>query len=89
MKNYFPNDDKTLREGMLCVESVDGYRASFSLSEIINRADQNDPLLMYGNNSKKKDTGLEEKGRESFSIYAGCDMFADRAIKGLSCITLF
>lgn len=81
LKQSFSSDKKSLATSMLCVEAVDGYRASFSLSEIINRNDQQEPLLMYGKGG--------EKGRERFSLYAGCDMFADRAIKGLSCITIF
>lgn len=60
---------------------MDGYRASFSLSELINRNDQRDPLLMFG--------ASKEKGHEAFSLYAGCDMFADRSIKGLNKITLY
>jgi hypothetical protein len=30
-----------------------------------------------------------EKGRETFSLYADSDMFADRSIKGLNRITLY
>lgn len=83
MKPYYPSDDASLREGLVCIEGVDGYRASFSLSELINRNDQQDLLLMFGV-SKSND-----KGRETFSVYAGCDMFADRSIKGVNKITLY
>lgn len=91
MKPYYPKDEVSLREGLVCIEGVDGYRASFSLSELINRNDQRDPLLMFGMskgkaNDKNKD---KDKGHETFSIYAGCDMFADRSIKGLNKITLY
>ena len=81
LSKFYPSNEKSLREGLVCVEGVDGYRASFSLSELINRNDYREPLLMFGSG--------KEKGRESFSLFAGCDMFADRAIKGLSKITLY
>ncbi len=81
MKPYYPKDEKHLREGLICIEGVDGYRASFSLSELMNRNDQQEPLLMFG--------ASKDKGYETFSFYAGCDMFADRSIKGVSKITLY
>ena len=81
LKNLFPSEKGDLRTGLVCVEAVDGYRASFSLSELINRVDGAEPLLMFG------DSG--EKGRESFSIYADNDLFADRSIKGINKITLY
>lgn len=81
LKNLLPADKKSLREGLVCIEAVDGYRASFSLSEILNRVDAMEPLLMYGIGG--------EKGRESFSLYASADMFADRSIKGVSKIKLY
>ena len=81
LSKFYPSEEKSLREGLVCIEAVDGYRASFSLSELINRNDYREPLLMYGSG--------KEKGRESFSLFAGCDMFADRAIKGVSKITLY
>ena len=81
LRSVFPIDKKSLREGLVCIEGVDGYRASFSLSELVNRVDGCEPLVMFG------DEG--EKGRETFSLYADSDMFADRSIKGLNRITLY
>ncbi|MFA6334728.1 MAG: hypothetical protein WCX48_04120 [Bacteroidales bacterium] len=81
MKPYYPDGEKFLREGLVCIEGVDGYRASFSLSELINRNDQQDPLLMFGSG--------KDKGYETFSLYASCDMFADRSVKGVNKITLY
>ncbi len=60
-------DSKILREGLVSISGIDGYRSSFSISEIINRNDQREVLLM-----------------DNYSIYAGCDAFADRSIKGLT-----
>lgn len=81
LSKLYPSDKTSLRTGLVCIEAVDGYRASFSLSELINRIDGMEPLLMYGMGG--------EKGRESFSLYASQDMFADRSVKGLSKITLY
>lgn len=71
-----------LREGMLSISAIDGYRASFSLSEIINRNDQREVLLMHGQGKEI------EEGRGGWSVYGGCDGFADRSIKGLTEIRL-
>ena len=81
LRSLLPSSKADLRTGLICVEAVDGYRASFSLSELINRVDGAEPLLMYGESG--------EKGRESFSVYADNDMFADRSIKGVNKITLY
>ena len=101
MRPYYPVDDSSLRTGLVCIEGVDGYRSSFSLSELINRNDQQEVLLMFGvskNKNRGKNSGENnvkdmkkdnDKGRETFSVYAGCDMFADRSIKGVNKITLY
>lgn len=79
MRDIFPSDPSVLRRSLVCIEGVDGYRAAFSFSEIVNRNDDRDPLLMSGG---------AEKGREGFSLFCRGDMFADRAIKGLNKITI-
>lgn len=72
---YFPAGNyRLLREGLLSVAAVDGYRVSFSVSEIMNRCDQQEPLLMF------KDS--------AFTLFAACDGFADRSVKGLCEIRL-
>ncbi len=81
LRGILPDGKENLRTGLVCIEAVDGYRASFSLSELINRVDGAEPLLMYGESG--------EKGRESFSVYADNDLFADRSIKGVNKITLY
>ena len=81
LRGILPMDKRSLREGLICIEAVDGYRATFSLSELINRVDGMEPLIMFGDGA--------EKGRETFSLYADNDMFADRSIKGISKITLY
>jgi len=74
-----PLNKSSLRGGIVCIEATDGYRASFSLSELMNRADFKEPLVMYGG---------DEKGRDGFSLFCPGDMFADRAIKSINKITL-
>jgi molybdate/tungstate transport system substrate-binding protein len=76
---YIPATAANLRGGIVCIEATDGYRAAFSLSELINRADFKEPLVMSGG---------EEKGRQGFSLFCPGDMFADRAIKSVNRITL-
>jgi len=72
---WFPADDYcAIRSGMMSIAGVDGYRAAFSLSELINRNDHRNPLLVKEGNS--------------FVVYAAGDAFADRCIKGLSEIRL-
>lgn len=74
-----PATAANLREGIVCIEATDGYRASFSLSELVNRSDFKEPLVMSGG---------DEKGRQGFSLFCPGDMFADRAIKSVNRITL-
>jgi len=83
MKPHFEASAKDLRTGMFSVEGLDGYRAAVSFSELMNRNDGAEMILMYAGDKSG------EKGREGFSTYAGCDMMVDRAIKGLSRIRLF
>ena len=83
MAPYYKVSAKDLRTGMLSVEGLDGYRAAVSFSEVMNRNDQAEMILMYDGDKSG------ERGREGFSTYAGCDMLVDRAIKGLSKIRLF
>lgn len=72
---WFPSDDyKMIQTGMLSIAGVDGFRAAFSLAEVVNRNDHREILL-------------GQRGK-SFSIFTACDAFADRCIKGLSEIRL-
>lgn len=72
---WFPaNDYPAIRSAMMSVAGVDGYRAAFSLAELINRNDHRDPLLVKEDNS--------------FILYAAGDAFADRCIKALGEIRL-
>jgi hypothetical protein len=72
---WFPaNDYRAISSGILSIAGVDGYRAAFSLAELINRNDHRNPLLVKEGNG--------------FTLYAAGDAFADRCIKGLREIRL-
>lgn len=64
----------SLMNGLVIVAGKDGYRSLFTLSEIINRNDQEEILLI--DNGKKEDSGR-------FSVFASGDFFSDRAVKAI------
>jgi len=56
------------------VAAADGYRVVFSASEVFNRNDQSEVLIV--------DQGKDEGGK--FLIFPAPDYFSDRAIKAVS-----
>jgi hypothetical protein len=72
-------DGETLRRGYLVASSVDGYRIALSCSEVFNRNDQAEFLLL--------DRG---EGREGgrYALFPAPDFFSDRAIKAVSAVHL-
>jgi hypothetical protein len=58
---------------LVVVSSRDSYRAAFSLSEIINRSDNADFLVV--------DKGQEEDGR--FALFLAVDFFVDRNVRSM------
>lgn len=79
LREYFPFSRKNLMSGILCFAGIDGYRCAVSYSELFNRNDQQEFLLI------KSDT-IEDGGL--FRIFPASDFFSDRAIKSLSEIHL-
>lgn len=79
LAGYYPVSRKNLRTGILCITGVDGYRSALSYSEVLNRNDQQEFLLIK--TEPREDGGL-------FRIFAACDFFSDRAIKSVSEIHL-
>ncbi|HBE88445.1 MAG TPA: hypothetical protein DDW67_04810 [Elusimicrobia bacterium] len=59
---------------LVAVSAGDAYRAAFSLSELINRGDNADFLVV--------DNGKAEDGR--FSLFSPADFFVDRNVRGMS-----
>jgi len=71
----FPVTENRLQKGLFSVAAPDGYRAAFSYSEIFNRNDQSEVLLLdLGENT--------EDGK--FRTFPSGDFFSDRAIKAVS-----
>ena len=76
---YYPLSKENLQKGILCITGVDGYRCAVSYSEIFNRNDQQEFLLVK--------TALNEDGG-LFRVFPACDFFSDRAVKSVSEIHL-
>ena len=68
-----------LRNSLLLIVGLDGYRAVYSLSEVMNRSDQQEVLLVPCE-------GQEDGGK--FRIFPACDFFSDRAVKAVSEISV-
>lgn len=81
LKDYFKGKigmtRKALREGLFVVAADDGYRAVFTYSELCNRNDQAETLLVCK-------PELTHKG--IFRVFPSCDFFSDRAVKGVNAI---
>ena len=66
---------ENLRNGLVLLGADDGYRAVFTLSELLNRNDQQFSLLIYQSS---------DQGKGLFRFHSGGDFFSDRAVKGLT-----
>jgi hypothetical protein len=78
LKNY-PLNRENLKSGIMCIVGKDGYRCAVSYSELFNRNDQQEFMVIKSGD--KEDGGL-------FRIFAASDFFSDRAIKSVSEIHL-
>lgn len=80
LKNYLAGmtkfDRRSLRGGLVVLAGIDGYRAVYTFSEIMNRNDQAEVLIVPA--------AKEEKDGGKFRIFPSCDFFSDRAVKALS-----
>jgi hypothetical protein len=79
LRTYYPVNRENLRSGIMCISGEDGYRCALSFSEIFNRNDQQEFLLIK--TAAGKDGGL-------FRLFAAADFFSDRAIKSVNRIHL-
>ena len=77
LAKYIPFTRKNIREGIFLVVAEDGYRGVFTFSEVMNRNDQSEILLIC--RPETKDNGI-------FRLFPACDFFSDRAIKGINAI---
>jgi hypothetical protein len=64
-----------LKTGLIVIVGVDGYRCVYTFSEMMNRNDQAEILLVC--NKKATDKGI-------FKAFPACDFFSDRAVKAIS-----
>ncbi len=78
LKDYPLNKDN-LKSGIICIAGKDGYRCAVSYSELFNRNDQQEFMLIK--TKSQEDGGL-------FRLFAASDFFSDRAIKSVSEINL-
>jgi hypothetical protein len=76
---YYPISRENIRSGLVCAVGKDGYRSVISYSELFNRNDQQEFMLVR--TKDKEDGGL-------YRIFASADFFSDRAIKSVSEIHL-
>lgn len=72
-----PINSKQLKQGFIGVAAEDGYRVVISISELYNRNDQQEFLLIETRDDK--DGGV-------FRIFPACDFFSDRAVKAIKSI---
>ncbi|MCK5821960.1 MAG: hypothetical protein KAH17_08735 [Bacteroidales bacterium] len=82
LKSFFDGKivmtQKALREGLFVISADDGYRCVFTYSEVCNRNDQAEVLLLY----------RPERTHEGvFSVFPSCDFFSDRAVHAINEIT--
>jgi hypothetical protein len=76
---YYRFNSENLRSGIICIAGKDGYRTVLSYSELFNRNDQQEFMLVK--------TKIDEDGG-LFRIFAAADFFSDRAVKSVSEIHL-
>ena len=76
---YYPLTKQRLQNGMLCLVGLDGYRSAVSYSELFNRNDQQEFMLIKS--APGEDGGL-------FRIFSAADFFSDRAVKSVCGIYL-
>jgi hypothetical protein len=75
LKRIIPVYKDHLMDGLIVLAGVDGYRAVYTYSEIMNRNDQAEVLLVPC--ADGAEGGI-------FRIFPSCDFFSDRAVKALS-----
>jgi hypothetical protein len=76
---YYPVTRENLKVGIVSIAGEDGYRSALSFSELFNRNDQQEFLLVR--TEPDEDGGL-------FRVFAASDFFSDRAVKSVSEIHL-
>lgn len=79
LSKFYDFSGHELANGLIAIGARDAYRVVFSLSEVMNRTDMAEVMLL--------DEGDNEDGR--FQVHAGADFFADRHLKGAKLAYIF
>jgi hypothetical protein len=79
LSSYFKIDKDLIKKGYFVAASIDGYRSVFTFSEIFNRNDQAEVLLVQ--DPRNQDGGI-------FRLFPSADFFSDRAVKAVAEIRL-
>lgn len=72
-----PLTQKDLRTGLFVLAALDGYRAVFTYSEVMNRNDQAEVLVCQT---------PEDMNGGKFRVFPAGDFFSDRAVKALTSV---
>lgn len=75
LKENFTITQQNILHGIILISAPDGYRSVFTFSEIFNRNDQSEILLI--DDKDNMDGG-------AFRLFPACDFFSDRAIKAVN-----
>ena len=75
LNDHIPTTQENLRIGKFIVAAADGYRTVYTYSEVMNRNDQSEVLLV--NDPDMKDGG-------AFRLFPAADFFSDRAVKAVT-----
>ena len=75
LSQYIQISNESITQGIITITAIDGYRVAFSFSEVFNRNDQAEVLLI--------DRQQDQKGG-MFSLFPAADFFSDRAIKAIN-----
>jgi len=76
-KDVTSRSKTNIQTGMLVVAALDGYRTIFTWSEVFNRNDQSEALLIY--EPQNQDGG-------AFTLFPASDFFSDRSVKSVKSI---
>lgn len=72
---FFPESVKNLRTGLFVASAPDGYRAVFTYSEVFNRNDQAEVLIVPMH---------DVKSEGAYGLFPAADFFSDRSIRCLN-----
>ncbi|MFA6999079.1 MAG: hypothetical protein WC198_07965, partial [Victivallaceae bacterium] len=77
LADQWPLNAKNIRQAYLIVAARDGFRGVYTFSEVFNRNDQSEVLLIHA--PKQTDGG-------AFRLFPAGDFFSDRAIKSITSV---